>query len=145
MFRRIGLTYCGRKYRWAHSAQRQRQQIQKGSSAIHHALAESPAFSTLPISTTTAQPASSFLSSLMARLNTESPESYKFDLDSDQKVNGAAKESMEKMVRMIAAGEEEGSEDILKNFQDWAVSSKLGLGYLIHANKNANTDPFAKK
>ena len=93
----------------------------------------------------TAQPASSFLSSLMARLNTESPESYKFDLDSDQKVNGAAKESMEKMVRMIAAGEEEGSEDILKNFQDWAVSSKLGLGYLIHANKNANTDPFAKK
>ena len=60
-------------------------------------------------------------------------------------VNGAAKESMEKMVRSIAAGEDEGSEDILKNFQDWAVSSKLGLGYLIYANKNANTDSFAKK
>ena len=142
MLRRIGLTYCGRKYRWAHSAQRQRHQ--KSSSPIHRALVGSPAFSTFSISTT-AQPASSFLSSLMARLNSESPESYKFDLDSDQIVNGAAKECMEKMVRTIAAGEDEGSEDILKNFQDWAVSSKLGLGYLIYANKNANTDPFATK
>lgn len=81
----------------------------------------------------------------MARLNTESPESYKFDLDSDKNFNGAAKESIEKMVRTIAAGQDEGSEDTLKSFQDWAVSSKLGLGYLIYANKNANTDPFATK
>ena len=81
----------------------------------------------------------------MMRLKNESPESYKFDLESDESVNGAAKECMEKMVRSIAAGEDGGSEEILRNFQDWAVSSKLGLGYLIYANKNANTDPFAKK
>lgn len=140
MLRRIGLTYCGRKYRWAHSAQRPRHP--KGSSAISRALVGSPPYSTL---STTAQPASSFLSSVMARLNTESPESYKFDLDSDKNFNGAAKESIEKMVRTIAAGQDEGSEDTLKSFQDWAVSSKLGLGYLIYANKNANTDPFATK
>ena len=143
MLRRIGLTYCGRRYRWTHAAQRQRHQ--KGCSGIHRALAGSPTFSTLSVSTTTAQPASAFLSSLMTRLNSESPESYKFDLESDESVNGAAKECMEKMVRSIAAGEDGGGEEILRNFQDWAVSSKLGLGYLIYANKNANTDPFAKK
>ena len=53
------------------------------------------------------------------------------------------------MVRAIAESGEEcagaGGDDILKSFQDWAVSSKLGLGYLIYANKNANTDNFATK